>query len=337
MIPITDLTWQGLSQQELSEGSSSWQSLVSSAIRDAKTLADALGLAPVEVETDFPINVPMPYLARIERGNPSDPLLLQVLARPEEQNASGEVSPLQEEHFGRGLGMIQKYEGRALVITTGSCAIHCRYCFRRHFPYQANQPSTEDWQNLFLRLKAEDSLSEVILSGGDPLMLSDRRLHWIIEQLGEVPHLATLRLHTRLPVVIPSRVTTQLLQSLSRSRLNIVLVTHINHANEIDSEVISATKQLQSAGVTLLNQSVLLRQINDSVGALADLSQQLINAGILPYYLHLMDPVKGAAHFDVSEASGVELISQLRARMPGYLVPRLSREVPFESSKRVIA
>lgn len=327
MIPITDLSWQGLS----------WQSLVSSAVRDSNTLADALGLPHLDVRSNFPVNVPLPYLSRIEPGNPLDPLLLQVLIRSEEQDTTGEVSPLKEEQFNQGLGMIQKYEGRALVITTGSCAINCRYCFRRHFPYEDTQPNSDEWQQLFQRLAQDESLSEVILSGGDPLMLNDRRLAWIIEQLGEIAHLSTIRIHTRLPVVVPPRITKELLQCLSKSRLNIVLVTHVNHGNEIDQDVIAATRQLKSAGVVLLNQSVLLRQVNDTVTALANLSQQLINAGILPYYLHLMDPVQGASHFNVEEHEGVELIAQLRSRLPGYLVPRLSREVPFEASKRVIA
>ena len=327
MIPITDVSWQGLS----------WQALVSDAIRDPIDLAAALKLSPTAVETDFPVNVPLPFLARIEPGNPTDPLLLQVLARPEENIPGGDVSPLQEEHFDRGLGMIQKYAGRALVITTGSCAIHCRYCFRRHFPYQQHQPDSTDWQQLFDRLKQDTSLTEVILSGGDPLMLSDRRLSWIIRELGAVKHLTTLRLHTRLPVVVPSRVTKALTRCLSDSRLAIVLVNHINHGNEIDAEVIEAATQLKLSGVTLLNQSVLLRQVNDSAAALEHLSRQLFQAGILPYYLHLMDPVQGAGHFDVPESEGIDLIHQLRQRVPGYLVPRLSREVPFEAAKRVVA
>lgn len=327
MIPITDLSWQGLS----------WQSLVSSAIRDPEDLANALGLPTLNVASDFTVNVPLPFLARIEPGNPLDPLLLQVLIRPEEQNMTGELSPLKEEQFNQGLGMIQKYSGRALVITTGSCAIHCRYCFRRHFPYQANQPDSKDWEQIFQRLANDESLSEVILSGGDPLMLSDRRLAWIIGELSAIPHIKTLRLHSRLPVVVPSRVTEPLLECLAKSRLNVVLVNHVNHGNEIDDEVMTAMNRLKSAGMVLLNQSVLLRQINDTASALEDLSRQLINAGIVPYYLHLMDPVQGGAHFDVDENEGVALIAQLRKRLPGYLVPRLSREVPFESSKRVIA
>lgn len=330
MIPITDLSWQG----------HSWQTLVASAIRDGAALADALGLeleAWEPVQTDFPVNVPLPYLARIERGNPRDPLLLQVMTSISELGPSGTTSPLQEEAFKLGFGLIQKYAGRVLVITTGSCAIHCRYCFRRHFPYAENQPSTEDWSTLFRQIEHDQSLSEVILSGGDPLMLNDRRLAWIAENLARIPHVTTLRLHTRMPVVIPQRITSALLDLMSASSLNIVMVTHVNHGNEIDQAVKSAMKQLHQAGVTLLNQSVLLKEVNDNAEALVTLSNKLIDSGILPYYLHLMDPVQGASHFDVDESTGIELISVLRQRLPGYLVPRLSREVPFESSKRVIA
>jgi len=327
MIPITDLSWQR----------HSWQSLVSSAIRTTDGLADALGVELEQVETDFPINVPLPYLARIERGNPQDPLLLQVMTSVDELQQSGTTSPLQEEAFKLGFGLIQKYAGRVLVITTGSCAIHCRYCFRRHFPYEDNQPSTEDWSELFRRIEQDQSLSEVILSGGDPLMLNDRRLAWIGENLARIQHITTLRLHTRMPIVIPQRVTSTLLEWMTLSSLNIVMVTHVNHGNEIDPEVKSAMNRLKRAGVTLLNQSVLLKDINDNAEALATLSHKLMDSGVLPYYLHLMDPVLGASHFDVDEATGVKLISTLRECLPGYLVPRLSREVPFESSKRVIA
>jgi len=330
MIPITDLSWQG----------HSWQSLVSSAIRTGADLAAALNLdleALEQVESDFPVNVPLPYLARIERGNSRDPLLLQVMTSVSELLPSGTTSPLQEEAFKLGFGLIQKYAGRVLVITTGSCAIHCRYCFRRHFPYADNQPSTEDWTKLFHQIEQDQSLSEVILSGGDPLMLNDRRLAWIAENLARIPHVTTLRLHTRMPVVVPQRVTSTLLDWMNKCSLNIVMVTHVNHGNEIDYEVKAAMKQLHRAGVTLLNQSVLLKDINDNAEALATLSNKLMDSGILPYYLHLMDPVLGASHFDVDETTGVALIAALRQSLPGYLVPRLSREVPFESSKQVIA
>ncbi|MFT4677047.1 MAG: EF-P beta-lysylation protein EpmB [Candidatus Azotimanducaceae bacterium] len=329
MIPITDLSWQG----------HSWQSLLSRSIRTSSELATALDISIDAVDTNFPLNVPLPYLARIERGNPTDPLLLQVLATSHEldQSESGLTSPLQEEHFTRGFGLIQKYAGRVLVITTGSCAIHCRYCFRRHFPYAETQASTHDWMELLKNLAEDESISEVILSGGDPLMLKDRRLAWIADELGKIPHITTLRIHTRLPIVIPQRVTDDLTDWIRNSSLNIVFVTHVNHGNEIDVDVRAAMKLLRAANTTLLNQSVLLCGINDTVHDLEHLSRSLMEAGILPYYLHLMDPVLGAGHFNVDESIGIQLISELRQRVPGYLVPRLSREVPFETAKRIIA
>jgi len=329
MIPITDLSWQG----------HSWQSLLSSSIRTSSELAAALDISLDAVDTDFPLNVPLPYLSRIERGNPTDPLLLQVLATSHEldQSESGLMSPLQEEHFTQGFGLIQKYAGRVLVITTGSCAIHCRYCFRRHFPYAETQASTHDWMELLKNLAEDESISEVILSGGDPLMLKDRRLAWIASELGQIPHINTLRIHTRLPIVIPQRVTPDLTDWIKNSSLNIVFVTHVNHGKEIDADVRTAMKLLRAANTTLLNQSVLLNGINDTVHDLEHLSRSLMEAGILPYYLHLMDPVSGAGHFNVEESKGIQLISELRQRVPGYLVPRLSREVPFEAAKRVIA
>ena len=249
MIPITDLSWQGLS----------WQSLVAGAIRTSSELASALNLDLEAVDTNFPLNVPLPFLSRIETGNSRDPLLLQVLATTQElaPSETSQISPLQEEQFTRGFGLIQKYAGRVLVITTGSCAIHCRYCFRRHFPYAETQASTEDWTNLLANLAKDQSVSEVILSGGDPLMLNDRRLKWIAERLAKIPHITTLRLHTRLPVVIPQRVTASLIDWMKNSSLDIVMVTHVNHANEIDADVQLSMRRLQAAGVTLLNQSVL--------------------------------------------------------------------------------
>lgn len=327
MIPITDVSWQG----------QSWQTQLANSIRDTDTLARALNLELEDVITPFPINVPTPYLSRIRRSDPLDPLLLQILSTKQELSPSGLTSPLQEEAFAKGFGLIQKYQGRALVITTGACAIHCRYCFRRHFPYDQHQPSTEDWRALFQTLRQDTSISEVILSGGDPLMLKDSRLAWVLDELEDITHISSVRLHSRLPVVLPDRVTDALLKLLEARRYAMVLVTHVNHGNEIDEKVITRCRALASVGVTLLNQSVLLKGINDSTKTLEVLSRKLIAAGIVPYYLHLMDPVQGAEHFNVADVIGIELISQLRSRLPGYLVPRLSRETPFEDSKTVIA
>ncbi len=327
MIPITDLSWQSLS----------WQAQLNHSIRTPAALADALNLDVEQVTTDFPVNVPLSYLQRMRPGDPLDPLLLQVLTTSAELSTEGLESPLQEEAFSKGLGLIQKYQGRALVVTTGACAIHCRYCFRRHFPYEEHQPSTENWLQLVQKLRSNLTLREVILSGGDPLMLNDRRFTWILNQLSAIPHLTTIRLHTRMPVVLPARITEALLQTLGNHRCQIVLVTHVNHGNELDDEVARVCRQLAERGVTLLNQSVLLRGINDSDSTLINLSQRLHDCGILPYYLHLMDPVQGAGHFDVPESEAIGLIAAIRAALPGYLVPRLAKEIPFSASKTVVA
>ena len=327
MIPITDLSWQSLS----------WQDQLSHSIRTGKSLAQSLGLELADIATDFPINVPLAYLSRIEPGDPKDPLLLQVLARPQELETTGVRSPVDEESFQIGPGMIQKYRGRLLVVTTGACAVNCRYCFRRHFPYEDTQPSTEDWLEIFKNIQAHPDLTEVILSGGDPLMQSDKRLGWIFEQLASIEHVSSIRIHTRMPVVIPARVTGDLLEIFRDCPVPIVLVNHINHANEIDAEVGRAMSHLRDTRVTMLNQSVLLKGVNDSVDALSDLSRQLHQVGILPYYLHLLDPVAGAIHFDVQQDTGIELIEALRDELPGYLVPRLAKEIPHRGSKTLVA
>lgn len=326
MIPITDLSWQ----------SQSWQAQLQHSIRTNAALANALGLSPSEVETPFPVNVPLPYLSRIEPGNPDDPLLRQVLSTPQELVKAGVRSPLQEEAFARGFGLLQKYQGRSLVITTGACAIHCRYCFRRHFPYESHQPSTEDWQGLLQSIIENPEIEEIILSGGDPLMQNDKRLRWIFTQIDKIAHVTTIRLHTRMPVVLPARITPALLEFMTNSRCQIVLVNHINHGNEIDEEVAEVMARLQRSGVSLLNQSVLLRGVNDSVTTLVELSKRLHTANILPYYLHLMDPVLGAQHFDVPEDEGKRLMNEVREQLPGYLVPRLVREIPFRPSKTLV-
>lgn len=327
MIPITDLSWQSLS----------WQDQLSSSVRNGKDLTEALGIKVPELATDFPINVPLAYLNRIEPGNPMDPLLLQILARSEELDPTGVQSPLEEESFNLGHGMIQKYLGRALIVTTGACAINCRYCFRRHFPYEETQPSTEDWLQIFSRIATDSEIREIILSGGDPLMQSDKRLNWIFSQLNKIEHISTIRIHTRMPVVIPARVTRHLLQTLESSRPKVVIVNHVNHGNEIDEQVSRAMAHLHGIGATLLNQSVLLKGINDSLQTLSELSRRLHDSGILPYYLHLLDPVAGAMHFEVDEATGIDLISDMRDKLPGYLVPRLAREIPHRGSKTLIA
>ena len=287
----------------------------------------------------FALRVPAPYLARIRRGDPNDPLLRQILPLGEElEEQSGYVSdPLDEGAAKRAPGLLQKYAGRALLITTQACAIHCRYCFRREFPY-AEQVSGEGgrWNEALEAIATDSSLEEVILSGGDPLTLSDARLKQITDALAAMPHVQRIRVHTRQPVVLPSRVDDGLSGWIVGIRQPVVFVLHVNHPNEIDDEVRAACARLRAVGVTLLNQSVLLAGVNDDVDTLKRLSITLMNAGVLPYYLHLPDRVRGTAHFDVAESRAKELVAALTTQLSGYLVPRLVREIPGAPSKTAI-
>ena len=318
-----------------------WQTQLARAIRDPRELCRRLGLDETwwpgaeRGHALFEVRVPEAYLARIRPGDSADPLLRQVLPLAEEALPTpGYVAdPLEEAEHAPAPGLIHKYAGRVLLIASPACAVNCRYCFRRHFPYEENAPSRAQWERTLDTLRDDSSLHEAILSGGDPLAASDRQLAWLVERLDTIPHLKRLRLHTRLPVVIPERIDDALLGWLSATRLQKVMVLHINHANEIDEAVVAACRRLSDAGVTLLNQSVLLCGVNDSVEALAALSERLFEAGILPYYLHVLDPVAGAAHFDVSDDQARELVAGLRKQLPGFLMPRLVREIPGEASK----
>lgn len=318
-----------------------WQAQLAGAIRDPHALCRRLGLDPAWLPGAsaghglFEVRVPEAYLSRIHPGDPYDPLLRQVLPLEEEQRTStGFVNdPLAEADHTPRRGLIHKYRGRVLLIASPTCAINCRYCFRRHFPYQENAPSRAQWDATLSYIRDDPSLNEAILSGGDPLAASDRQLAWLAERLEAIPHLKRLRIHTRLPVVIPDRVDDALLGWLSASHLQKVVVLHINHANEIDEAVVAACGRLKAAGITLLNQSVLLRGVNDDVDSLSALSERLFEAGILPYYLHVLDPVAGAAHFDVSDVEARDMVAGLRERLPGFLMPRLVREIPGEASK----
>lgn len=283
---------------------------------------------------EFPLRVPRGFVARMRKGDPRDPLLLQVLPLAEElREAPGFVAdPLAELQALSARGLLHKYEGRALLVATGACAVDCRYCFRRRFPY-AEEAGGGDFEAALAYLAGDSSIEEVILSGGDPLLLSDRVLGDLARRLAAIPQLRRLRVHSRTPVVLPERVDADLLAWLAGTRLSPVLVLHANHAREIDAGVAAAMAELRGAGVTLLNQSVLLRGVNDSVEALCDLSRALFEAGVLPYYLHLLDRVAGAAHFEVEEGEARRLVGEVAARLPGYLVPRLVREVPGAPAK----
>lgn len=317
-----------------------WQTQLAQAITDPEVLLHELDLpldllpATVKASQAFRLRVPRGFVDRMRRGDREDPLLRQVLPLGEELDDAEGYShdPLQELNAMPVPGVLHKYRGRVLLTSTGACAVHCRYCFRRHYPYQQANPHRQEQQTLDY-LRNNPQISEVILSGGDPLTLSDAKLSRLVEAIETLPHIERLRIHSRVPVVLPARVDTALLAWLQASRLQVVLVIHSNHANEIDSSVEAALKQLQTAGVTLLNQSVLLRGVNDHLETLSTLSERLFATGVLPYYLHQLDPVAGAAHFEISDEAAKFLINQLSSSLPGYLVPRLVREIPGHPAK----
>ncbi|MFQ3199656.1 MAG: EF-P beta-lysylation protein EpmB [Zhongshania sp.] len=335
MIPLKDTFWQ----------TESWQQQMSGMIRDPEQLLKRLRLNPEEhpdiaaAMQQFPLRVPEAFVAKMKIGDWHDPLLMQVLPLAKEtQEQVGYVNdPLEEANANPAPGLIHKYHGRVLLIASPSCAVHCRYCFRRNFPYDSNNPSQRDWQKTLDYIADRSDISEVILSGGDPLSAPDEYLQKLISKIAIIPHVTTLRIHTRLPLVLPARITPALIKILSENRLRIVMVIHCNHANEIDSHTDIALSTLHKAGFMLLNQSVLLKDINDNADALVKLSQRLFEVNVMPYYLHLLDKVRGAAHFDVNEVEAQALLNAILARLPGYLVPRLVVEDPSARSKRPLA
>jgi len=296
--------------------------------------ADANLLAGRDAKRLFALRVPRAFIARMEPGNPNDPLLRQVLTSQEEFiNAPGfSTDPLEEQHSVVP-GLLHKYSNRALLLVKGGCAVNCRYCFRRHFPYAENQGNKRNWQQALEYISAHPQLDEIIFSGGDPLMAKDHELDWLLTQLESIPHIKRLRIHSRLPIVIPARITDTLVARIAASSLQVLLVNHVNHANEIDAAFRTSMRKLRMAGVTLLNQSVLLRGVNDNANTLADLSNALFDAGVMPYYLHVLDKVQGAAHFMVSDEEARAIVRELLTLVSGYLVPKLAREIGGEPSK----
>lgn len=322
-----------------------WQQELKQGFRSTEALFDYLHLSDKSTDTSdffdkykknpFPIRVPISYAQRIEKGNINDPLLLQVLPQIQESqshpdfslDAVGDLNSLKQQ------GVIQKYQGRVLLILTGACAIHCRYCFRKHFPYNENQFSTQQKEKFIEFIAGDPSINEVIFSGGDPLLLTDNKLFEWQSDLAKIPTIKRWRIHTRLLSALPSRVTPALLEAFQgfRSSLphdrQVILVNHFNHPNEINEEVAAALQKIKSRGVTLLNQSVLLKNINDHPDTLKTLSDTLFNNGVLPYYLHLLDRTQGTQHFEVAEEEAVQIYKKLSSTLPGYLLPRLVREV----------
>jgi len=320
-----------------------WRSELARAVRDPHELCRLLDLPPslgaeAERAAGFPLLVPRPYLARITPGDPADPLLVQVLPRREELvDVPGfRADPLGEADSPQP-GLLAKYRGRSLIVTTGACGVHCRFCFRRHFPYQSAPKTPREWEPALRRIAGDPNQHEVILSGGDPLTLPDERLSRLTHDIAQSPQIRRLRIHTRLPIVIPSRVNDDLLRWLRSMRLTPIVVIHVNHPREIDADVAAALGKLVDAGVPVLNQAVLLKGVNDDAGVLEALCGGLADLRVMPYYLHQLDRVAGAAHFEVPEPAGRELVAELRRRLPGYAVPRYVRETRGGACKELLA
>lgn len=319
-----------------------WQALWRDAVRDPRELLSLLDLPQLagrisdEAAAQFPLRAPRGFVARMRKGDPRDPLLRQVLPLDEEMRpAPGFGLDAVGDALARtGPGVLQKYRGRALLVTTGSCAINCRYCFRRHFPYAEETAAKDGWREAVAPIRADDSVEEVILSGGDPLSLATPKLAELTRELAKVPHVKRLRIHSRLPVVLPERVDAEFLAWLGALPWPVAFVIHANHANEFDASVDAALAAIRGTGAQLLNQAVLLRGVNDDVDALAALSERSFAAGVLPYYLHQLDRVQGVAHFEVTDDEARHLHARLAARLSGYLVPRLVREVAGDAGKR---
>ncbi len=324
-------------------GSADWHQSLAAAVRDVDTLFSRLALSDDlkrearRAATLFPLMVPESYLRRMAVGDPHDPLLQQVLPLDAEfDDAPGfATDAVGDDAARRAPGLLHKYHGRALLIATGSCAVHCRYCFRRHYPYGEEPRRLDDWEPALNVLAEDQSIREVILSGGDPLMLTDARLEQLIARIAAIPHVRRLRIHSRLPIVLPDRVTESLVGLMRQhSSLTPIMVVHANHPAEIVADCADTLRLLVTSGIPTLNQTVLLRGINDDAATLTALSERLADLGVMPYYLHQLDRVQGTAHFEVPGERALQLIDTLRSQLPGYAVPRLVREVPGASSKQ---
>lgn len=320
-----------------------WQKELASVVTSPQQLLTMLNIQPDDylqhfnARKLFPVRVPKPFIERMEKGNVNDPLLKQVMPLSDEfTQVDGYVSDPLEEHDTVAEGLLHKYRHRVLMIVKAGCAVNCRYCFRRHFPYQDNSPNKARWQSALNYIDQHTEINEVIFSGGDPLMANDQHLTWLIGQIEAISHVKRIRIHTRLPIVIPQRITQDFVELLAKSRLKPVIVFHINHQQEIDRHVAKAVSKLTQAKISLFNQSVLLKGVNDDANTLAELSEALFDIGIQPYYLHLLDKVQGAAHFDLDESKAQTIVRELMAILPGFLMPKLVREIAGEANKTPI-
>ncbi len=316
-----------------------WKSVVSESFRDLDALLEFCEIdglrTEIQANQEFTFRVTRYFASLIEKGNALDPLLLQVLPDAYELQM---VDGYSEDAVGDRLsmplpGLIHKYHGRVLLTLTGACAIHCRYCFRRHYPYSESNTDYCVNSEVVKYLSRHTEVNEVILSGGDPLMLSDQKLANLVTSLNQVPHIRSLRIHSRVLSVLPERVTQGLINTLHQFRGRVVFVTHINHPKEISEPNQTAFHLLSQQGYRLFNQSVLLKRVNDSPQTLAELSNKLFESHIIPYYLHRLDKVQGAAHFDLTAEESCRIYKQLRNRLPGYLLPAMVEELPGRASK----
>ncbi len=317
-----------------------WSVALKKSILDRDILLEYLSLEkealPVPIaQKAFPLKVTREFASRIKKGDPNDPLLRQILSISDEDVlVSGyNCDPHRETEIMKMPGLMQKYPSRVLVTMTGACAIHCRYCFRRHFPYEQNTPGRTGWDNIVNYIHQDTKINEVIYSGGDPLMVKDSVLSELTEKISKIPHLKRLRFHTRLPIVLPQRICTEFLDWMNKVPLQKIIVVHANHPNEIDTAVGEAIQSLVDNKITVLNQSVLLKGVNDSAEILAALSEKLFHYGAMPYYLNVLDKVQGAAHFDIETTEALKIYSDLLKLLPGFLVPKIVREVSGELNK----
>jgi len=322
----------------------SWQKVTANTVEDIDTLASLLSLDLAELSkrvaaNDFKLRVPLTFVSRMRQKDLNDPLLLQILPRTHEHTDAPGLSkdPLNEQAYNVCPGLVHKYRGRVLLTAAVSCPINCRYCFRRHFPYNENRLTPNTWGQALDYIRGDTSIKEVILSGGEPLLLNDRLLGQLLDEIESIQHIKQLRIHTRFPVAVPQRLTDEFCARLISSRCHVAVVLHANHPNEIDSLVKHYLQALANSRVTLLNQSVLLNGINNSVGILSELSEKLYDAGVLPYYLHATDAVTGTSHFQVSDEQAKRLALELTQELPGYLAPTLVREVCGEFAKTRLA
>jgi len=328
----------------LLQNTKTWQQDLAEGFNNINDICDYLNISDADKtllvsSSSFPLRVPREFADRMEKGNINDPLLKQILPTKNENIIASGFSndPVGDINAMTESGVIHKYNGRVLLITTGGCAINCRYCFRRNFPYGDFQLSNKKYLAAINYIQNRPDISEVILSGGDPLLLNDQKILGLMQQLQVIPHIKRIRIHSRIPIVLPSRITTELCNNLSAIEKDIVLVAHSNHANELNNKVRLAFENLKKANITLLNQAVLLKGINDNAHQLIELSEKLFTMGVLPYYLHLLDRAAGTAHFEISETQALALMNQIKKNLPGYLVPKLVREQAGAESKTIIA